>query len=175
MSDPPPIPNSADTNPIPPPIEVCASFGGSKLGSLSWRAATEKKAILRAIKAAALPIINCKVVPSTRVATKAPDSDPITKPGANRQNSGTLTAPLWWWACKELIDVQMMVASAVPTASWGMNAASNPCMVKIHTKAETMTSPPPIPNKPAKNPAPTPVRAYMIKSNLSFPVVLLAP
>ena len=67
------------------------------------------------------------------------------------------TAPCAWCARMLAMDVNMMVAIAVPRATWRMCADAMPCAVNTSTSMGTITAPPPIPSRPARKPTAAPI------------------
>jgi len=86
----------------------------------------------------------------------APSHAPMMMPGVSRQTVGHSTAPRWWWARTEEIEVKMMVASDVPIARCMMADSAICWWWKIQANAGTMINPPPTPSKPAMTPANAP-------------------
>lgn len=91
-----------------------------------------------------------------RAATQEPRNVPTKIPITMRRTTSQRTAPRRWWARKLDTEVKMIEAMEVPRARCMMMAGSSPCQVKQNTSIGTITSPPPIPNRPARTPATAP-------------------
>ncbi len=90
-------------------------------------------------------------------ASSAAQKEPVRMPGAMARAMPQSTAPCAWWARMLDREVNMMVAIAVPSAVCRMCAGGNPCALNTNTSMGTMTAPPPMPSRPARNPTAAPI------------------
>jgi hypothetical protein len=90
-------------------------------------------------------------------ASSAAQNDPVRMPGARARAMRQSTAPCAWCARMLAIEVNMMVAIAVPRATCRICSSGKPCAVNTKTSSGTSTAPPPMPSRPARKPTDAPI------------------
>ena len=79
------------------------------------------------------------------------------------------TAPRLWWAMKLETEVKTMLAMEVPRARCMMSSLGRFCSSMQNTSMGTMTSPPPMPSRPASTPAMAPTTKYKASTSNMVP------
>src|SRR6187397_311602 len=116
------------------------------------------------MRSATLPNTPANTASGARAARRLPPSAAMNIGMAQRLASSESTAPRAWCVRAELIDVGMMAASEVATATCMRYSSGTPAKRSENSSTGTVTMPPPTPSRPAANPAMTPDAARMAKS-----------
>jgi hypothetical protein len=167
LSVPPPMPIIEDTAPMLAGISAPAAPAGGP-----WRSTTRSSgsSILSPEASATTPNTIASTRPSSREATNAPASAPITTGTDQRRTMSRSIEPRR--ACEREDDsaVGTIVAIEVATAMCRATEPGTPAAASAKSSAGTMTMPPPTPSSPASNPpmAPAPTRAASIGNQSAY-------
>ena len=153
-SVPPPMPIKVEMPPIDTPmIEVPTGPGRPSPSAKPSRL----KAMFSATNKATVAKIAVRTWPLNKPESTVPSKTPTMTGGISLPSSSRFRLPRLRWARADMIDVGMMVANEVPTATCMRTDSSMPSSVNRWYSTGTMTMPPPTPSRPARMPATTPV------------------
>jgi hypothetical protein len=155
---------TADT----PPMQAASSLPPAPRGtSCASRRCSSGSSILAAISNATLPKTPASTAVGAWDASTLPSAAPSTTATPQLLASSQSTAPRAWWLRAELMDVGMMAASEVATATCMRYSSGTPAKRRAYSSTGTVTMPPPTPSMPATKPASTPDTASTATSDSS--------